>query len=185
MERIKLKDRDILDYTKGEEIFSMVTHIVGAGLSLVGMVLCIIFAAIRGNTLGVISSIIFGISSMFVYIMSSLFHGINKEKIAKKVFQVLDKCSIFLFVAGIYTLFILCVILEKTPALGWILFGLTWGTTVIGITLNAINFKMFKVISIICYVILGILGIIETVLLIGSLKIIGIILLLVGIFFLY
>ena len=32
MKRIKLDDRILPRYTKGEEIFNMVTHIVGGGL---------------------------------------------------------------------------------------------------------------------------------------------------------
>ena len=95
MERTKLKDREIPYYTKGEEIFNMVTHIVGAGLGFAGMVLCIIFAAIHGNAVGVVSSVIFGISLIFLYTMSSLYHGISREKTAKKVFQIFDHCSIF------------------------------------------------------------------------------------------
>ena len=33
MKRTQLKDRQLPDYTRGEEIFNMVTHIVGGGLA--------------------------------------------------------------------------------------------------------------------------------------------------------
>ena len=34
-------------YTKGEEIFNMTSHIVGAVLGIVALILCIVFAAIK------------------------------------------------------------------------------------------------------------------------------------------
>ena len=43
MKRIKLADRILPDYTKGEEIFNMVSHIVGGALGIVATVLCVIF----------------------------------------------------------------------------------------------------------------------------------------------
>ena len=60
MKRIKLKDRILPKYTKGEEIFNMTSHIVGAVLGIVATVLCIVFAAIHGNTYGVVSGAIYG-----------------------------------------------------------------------------------------------------------------------------
>ena len=53
MERTKLKDRILPTYTKGEEIFNMTSHIVGAAFGIVALVLCVIFSAI----LSIISSI--------------------------------------------------------------------------------------------------------------------------------
>lgn len=40
MKRTQLKDRKLPDYTWGEEIFNMVTHIVGGGLAVVILVSC-------------------------------------------------------------------------------------------------------------------------------------------------
>ena len=46
--RTKLKDRVLPTYTKGEEIFNMVTHIVGGGLSIIALVLCIVGLSVVG-----------------------------------------------------------------------------------------------------------------------------------------
>lgn len=43
MKRTKLDDRVLPVYTKGEEIFNMVTHIVGGAMGIAALVLCIIF----------------------------------------------------------------------------------------------------------------------------------------------
>ena len=34
-EKVKFRDRQMPDYTKGEEIFNMVSHIVGAGFGVI------------------------------------------------------------------------------------------------------------------------------------------------------
>ena len=40
--RTKLKDRPLPSYTKGEEVFNMVSHIVGGAIGIAALVLCII-----------------------------------------------------------------------------------------------------------------------------------------------
>ena len=155
MRRTKLADRKLPIYTKGEEIFNMTTHIVGGALGVIALVLCIIFAAIHHNTYGVISSIIYGITMIVLYTMSSIYHGLHPNTNAKKVFQVLAHCSIFLLIAGSYTPFALCTLREYNIALGWSIFGIIWGLAILGIVLNAIDLKNFKVFSMICYLIMG------------------------------
>ena len=155
MRRTKLSDRKLPIYTKGEEIFNMTTHIVGGALGVVALVLCIICAAIHHNVYGVISSIIYGITMIVLYTMSSIYHGLRPNTTAKKVFQVLDHCSIFLLIAGSYTPFALCTLREYSTVLGWSIFGIIWGLAILGIVLNAIDLKNFKAFSMICYLLMG------------------------------
>ena len=155
MKRIKLKDRILPTYTKGEEIFNMVSHIVGAALGIVALVLCIIFAAIHHNPYGVVASTIYGITMILLYTMSSLYHGLKPNSTAKKVFQILDHCAIFLLIAGSYTPFALCTLREYNPAFGWSIFGIIWSIAILGIVLNSIDLKKFKVFSMICYLVMG------------------------------
>ena len=49
MTRTKLKDREMPVYTKKEEMFNMISHIVGGVVGIAGMVLCIIFYALHHN----------------------------------------------------------------------------------------------------------------------------------------
>lgn len=155
MNRIKLKDRVLPTYSKGEEIFNMVTHVVGATFGLVALILCIIMAAIHGNVYGVVSSAIYGVTMMVLYIMSSIYHGLRKQGTAKKVFQVLDHCTIFLLIAGSYTPFALVLFRQYSTAVGWTLFGIIWGMAVLGIVLNSIDLKRYRVFSMICYLVMG------------------------------
>ncbi len=155
MERIKLRDRILPKYTKGEEIFNMTSHIVGAVLGVVATVLCVVFAAIHGNVYGVVSGAIYGVTMIILYTMSSIYHGLNPKRYSKKVFQVLDHCSIFLLIAGSYTPFALCTIREYDTASGWVIFGVIWAVAILGIVLNSIDIKKFKVFSMICYLLMG------------------------------
>lgn len=155
MERTKLKDRALPVYTRGEEIFNMTSHIVGGALGIVATVLCIIFAAVHGNTYGVISGAIYGTTMIILYTMSSIYHGLSPNKKAKKVFQVLDHCSIFLLIAGSYTPYALCTLREYNTATGWIIFGIIWAVAILGIILNSIDIKKYKIFSMICYLVMG------------------------------
>ena len=155
MQRTKLKDRILPVYSKGEEIFNMTSHIVGGVLGVVATVLCVVFAAIHGNGFGVVSGAIYGVTMIILYTMSSIYHGLKPQRYSKRVFQVLDHCSIFLLIAGSYTPFALCSFREYNTALGWTIFGVIWAMAIIGIILNSIDIKKYKIFSMICYLGMG------------------------------
>jgi len=155
MKRTKLKDRVLPTYTKGEEIFNMTSHIIGGVLGVVALVLCVVFAAIHHNPYGVVASAIYGVTMIVLYTMSSIYHGLSPKRKAKKVFQVLDHCSIFLLIAGTYTPFALCTLREFDTATGWWIFGIIWAIAILGIILNSIDLKQFKIFSMICYLVMG------------------------------
>lgn len=155
MNRIKLKDRVLPKYSRGEEIANMVSHIVGGAIGIVALVLCVVFAAINDNTYGVVSGSIFGACMILLYTISSIYHGLRPDLTAKKVFQVLDHCAIYLLIAGTYTPIVLCAVREYNALLGWSMFGVIWGLAIIGIVFNSIDLKKFKKFSMISYIAMG------------------------------
>ena len=155
MKRICLKDRILPKYSKGEEIFNMTSHIVGAVLGIVATTLCVVFAAVNNNGYGIVSGAIYGVTMIILYTMSSIYHGLKPEMFSKKVFQILDHCSIFLLIAGSYTPFCLTIFREYDPLLGWGIFAIIWIMAIIGIVLNSIDIKKIKVFSMICYLAMG------------------------------
>lgn len=180
MKRTKLADRVLPTYTRGEEIFNMVTHIVGSIFGIVVLVLCIIVSAIHHNVYGIVSSSIYGTTMIILYTMSSIYHGLSPKCKGKKVLQVLDHCTIFLLIAGSYTPFALCTFREYNTATGWVIFGVIWIMAILGIVLNAIDLKKYKVFSMICYIAMGWAIIFKVNLLYQLLEINGIILLVAG-----
>lgn len=88
--------------------------------------------------------------------MSSLYHGIpSKKTTAKKIFQIIDHCSIFILIAASCTPFALSIMQKYNQNLGLIFCLITWGITILGVTLNIINLKKYKIFSLICYLLMG------------------------------
>lgn len=155
MKREKLSERILPPYTHGEEIFNMVSHIVGGALGIAALVLCVIIAALHTNIYGIVSGAIYGAAMILLYTFSSIYHGLKPNLTAKKVFQIIDHCSIFVLIAGTYTPICLCALREYNSTLGWTLFGIVWLAAAIGITLNSIDIKAFRIFSAVCYIIMG------------------------------
>ncbi|MDD4407412.1 MAG: hemolysin III family protein [Bacilli bacterium] len=156
MKRTKIKDRILPNYTKGEEIMNMVTHIIGGVIGIVALILCIIFSCLHKDGYALAGSIVFGISMILLYTTSSIYHGLSpKKSTAKKVFQVLDHCTIFILIAGTYTPILLTGIRIHSSTLAWSLFGILWGVAILGIIFNSIDLKRYKKFSMICYLTMG------------------------------
>lgn len=155
MKRTKLSDRTLPTYTRGEEIFNMVSHIIGGAVGICAIVFCVIFAAFHKNVYGVVSGVIFGATMLVLYTMSSIYHGLKGGGTAKRVFQIIDHCSIFILIAGTYTPIALCTIREYNTFEGWLIFGIVWGMAVLGVALNSVDLKKYRVFSMICYLIMG------------------------------
>ena len=147
-----MTSKELPNYTKGEEIFNAVSHIVGGGFGIIALVLGIIFSVIYSNGYGLASMIVYGVSMIILYTMSALYHFLPRGK-AKKVFRIFDHCTIFLLIAGTYTPYCLVSLREISPTLGWGLFGVVWCLSILGIIGNAINMHSMwiKTLSMICY----------------------------------
>ena len=142
------------DYTKGEEIFNMVTHIVGGALGIVYLVICVVVAAIHKNVYGVVSSAIYGACVIILFTISSVYHGLH-QNMGKRVLQVLDHCTIYLMIAGTYTPVTLSALRTISPVKAWVTFGIVWGIAVCMIVFTAIDLNKFKILSMIAYLGMG------------------------------
>ena len=150
----KEKSNEPKRYTLGEEIFSSVAHGVGCLLSVAGLVVLVVFSALKSDAWSVVSSAIYGASLVVLYCMSTLYHAITNEK-AKKFFRIMDHNTIFFLIAGTYTPITLDVLRRGNPVLGWVLFGIVWGAAVLGICFNSIDLEKYSKPSIVCYLAMG------------------------------
>ena len=139
-------------YSLGEELISAISHGIGAGLGITALVLCIIMSAIHGNASAVVSSCIYGSTLIVLYTISTLYHSFKSGIKAKKVFRVLDHCSIFLLIFGSYTPVALVTL---KGAIGWTIFSVILAAAILGIVLNSINLEKYKKISMVCYLVMG------------------------------
>ncbi len=154
MKRTKLSQRPLPDYTKGEEIMNMVTHIVGGGIGIAALILCVAKSILSKNGAGIAASVVYGACMICLYAMSSIYHGL-KPGTAKRVMQVMDHCTIYFLIAGTYTPISLCAILPVNPALGWGLLIFEWLLTALAVTLTAIDLKKYNAFSMVCYIGMG------------------------------
>jgi hemolysin III len=152
--RTKLSERSFADYTKGEEIFNMVSHIVGGATGVVALVLCVVLSALHGSAMAVVTSAIYGVTLIAMYTMSSVYHGL-KPGMGKKVMQVLDHCTIYFLIAGTYSIIALSALRQVSPLLGWGIFIFQWAMTALATTLTAIDLKKYNTFSMICYIGMG------------------------------
>lgn len=142
---------DIPANTLGEEIASAVTHGVGTALSIAGLVVMIVLAALNGTVWSIVGVSIFGAALILLYLSSTLYHGISHRG-AKRVLQVVDHGMIYLLIAGTYTPFTLGVL---RGSWGWTLFGLAWGIAALGILLKALGLARHPAVSTSLYLALG------------------------------
>lgn len=154
MTRTPICDRSLPDYTRGEEIFNYVSHIVGGGFGVIALVLCVIRSALRGDPWAVVGSAIYGSSLIALYTMSSVYHALTHPT-AKKVLQVLDHCTIYFLIGGTYTPILFSAIRPVSPVWAWVLFGIVWGLAAMAATFTAIDLKKYAVLSMICYIGMG------------------------------
>ena len=138
-------------YTLGEELMNSISHGLGALFGIVALVLCVVRAAQSGDPYRIVSGAIFGFTVLILYLMSCLYHALKVNK-AKRVFRVIDHCTIFLLIAGTYTPYTL---VSLRDSVGWWVFGVIWATAIVGIVLNAVSLKKFSKISVALYLIMG------------------------------
>lgn len=138
--------------TLGEEIANAISHGLGTGLSIAGMIILIVAAVVhQKGAIAVVSAALYGAGLILLYTNSSLYHSLTNKK-AKRVFKILDHCSIFVLILSSYIPVLLVII---GGALGWTWFGICTACTVLGIVLNSINLERWKVLSMVLYIVVG------------------------------
>ncbi|HSQ41025.1 MAG TPA: hemolysin III family protein [Fibrobacteraceae bacterium] len=138
-------------YSLGEEIASSVTHGIGFGLAVAALVVLIVRAVHHSDAQSVVSVSIYGSTLILLYLMSTLYHALTNSK-AKKILKILDHSSIYLLIAGTYTVYSLSVL---RGALGWVVFGVIWGCAILGIVMESLQRNNNKIISTILFVLMG------------------------------
>ncbi len=114
-----------------EEIASVATHAVGAGLSLFALVGMLLSA---DRTVEVVSAAIFGASLVLLYLFSTLYHSFSSVRM-KGIFQALDHACIYLLIAGSYTPITL---ISLRGTWGWTLLCIVWSMALAGVVIKTV-----------------------------------------------
>lgn len=147
--------RPITFYSHKEEIFNVVSHLIGLALSIAGLSLLVTFASIYGTVWHIVSFSIFGSSMVVLYLASTLYHAAKRKKLRRRL-NVFDHSAIYVLIAGTYTPYCL-VTLNGT--LGWVLFGIVWGLALTGVVLKFFFTGRYDKISTVAYVLMGWVGV--------------------------
>lgn len=143
--------RKVHEYTLGEEVANALSHGIGAGLALAGLIVLIVAASYKGESLALISVLIYGIVMVAEYLMSTLYHAITQRE-AKRVFKILDHSFIYLFIAASYTPFCLVTLLDYN---GVFLATFVWLCALVGVACEVFWVYRPRIISGVLYLALG------------------------------
>lgn len=138
-------------YTKNEEIMNALTHGIGAGLSIAGLVVLVVFASMQSDAWKIVASAIYGASMIVLYTASTLYHSFSKTKAASKL-NMFDHISIYYLIAGSYTPFML---VNLRGGWGWSIFGVVWACAIAGTVLKIIYGNKLRKVSTIIYLAMG------------------------------
>jgi hemolysin III len=164
------------NYSTGEEIMNGITHGIGAGLSIAGLVILVVLAALYGDPWHIVSFSIFGATLIILYSASMLYHSIPGPR-AKTILKKLDHSAIYLLIAGTYTPFVLVSI---RGAWGWSIFGVVWALALFGIAMKFISVFRFQKLAIALYLFMGWLGVIAAKEIAGAISTPSLVLLVAG-----
>ena len=111
-----------------DEIANGVTHGIGLGLSIAGLVGLIVLTSLHGSIWHIVGCTVYGASLVVLYTASTLYHAVQHIR-AKQILRLVDHIAIYLLIAGTYTPFTL---VNLRGPWGWTLFGIVWGLAALG-----------------------------------------------------
>lgn len=149
MKNEKKREIQIPDYTIGEEIFNAVSHGLGALLGVVGLILMVIKAH---GVLAETAVSLFGVAIVQLYTISCIYHALPPRLKGKKIMRVIDHCNVYLLVLGTY---LPVSLLGVGGWMGWLLLGIVFVFSVLGIVFTAIDVDRYQLVSVICHLICG------------------------------
>jgi hemolysin III len=142
-----------IDY---EELANSLTHGVGLALSLAGLVILIVVAALHGGVLRIVSCTVYGITLVCLYAASTIYHSVSTPG-WKRVLRIVDHSCIYLLIAGTYTPFTLVIL---RGSWGWTVFGVVWTLALGGILFKLWFVDRFPIASTIFYLLMGWLAVV-------------------------
>lgn len=138
-------------YTLAEEAANAITHGLGAVLSMAGLTMLVIVAAVTQDPYRIIGVTVFGVTMLLMYLASTLYHALPHPPV-KRVMRIVDHCAIYLLIAGTYTPF---MIVSMRGTWGWSLFLVLWGAAVLGCFFKMFFTGRYEFLSTAMYVAMG------------------------------
>lgn len=151
-----IKKHDLPTYTKEEDKFHWISHLIGLGLGVVFLILIIFFAKDQTFTFLQVTSLLFYIFTiMLLYFASAIYHFTDQFSLYKKPLRLLDHTAIYFLIAGTYAP--ICAFAFSGSPYGLIMMLIQFGGLITGVLMNIFFFhsKVTKVIGIFLYILMG------------------------------
>ena len=149
-------DNSLASSSTGEIMANSITHGIGVGLSIAGLVILIIRAVKFGTGWHLAGFLVFGISLLLLYLASTFYLSFaNKPR--EPVLQRLDHAAIYFLIAGTYTPYLLTT---SRTGLGWSVFAFIWGLSIVGLILKLAFVNNFEKPTVWLYLLMGWAGLV-------------------------
>jgi len=159
-----------------EELANSITGGVGWLASTGGLAVLVAFASVYATAWEIVACSIYGAMLILAYGATTVYHAIPWPH-AKRVFRILDHCTIYLLIAGTYTPFALGPL---RGGWGWSLFGATWGLAVLGIVFKSVFGTRYELVTVTVYLAMGWMGVVAIVPILHAVPSPGLMFLLIG-----
>ncbi len=141
-------------YTPEEEKFNAISHFIGIVIGIVVSYLFISTATECGDTLTILSILLYLSGMLSSYVFSTLYHVCSPRRELKQTFRRFDHAAIYWHIAGSYSPITL-IALRDSGYWGWGLFAFVWLCAIIGTLTSFFNLKKHNRIETLCYVLMG------------------------------
>jgi len=141
-------------YSKGEERFNCISHLLAAVISCTALIACIHRCYNRSSAAEFCGVMIYGLSLIVLYTVSAVYHGLPSGT-AKQVMRIVDHCTIYVLIAGTYTPIIISKIWTSAPGTAAALFASVWLAAAVGTVFTSIDLKKYSAFSMACYIVMG------------------------------
>ena len=160
---MSIESIQIPNYSRKQEVFNAFSHFAGILVAATIYVFALTkFIAQQISVFYFIGLLVFFVTALAVYTISGIYHYLDKESKAKKIFRIIDHCTIYLLIAGTYTP--ICFVIMSSHAIGLIMLIIEWVGALIGIIFKAFFFnkKATRVVAFSLYIIMGWLALYST-----------------------
>lgn len=156
MKAMPIEQISLPSYTRKQEWWNCISHLLGALFALAAGPFMIIKTVQNQDVLSIIAVVIYLFSMLVLYSGSALYHGLRPGK-AKKVFRVLDHDNVFFLIMGSYTPYTWIALRHPADGFpwGWVIFSSVWALCILGIVFNSIDIKKHAKLCMIIYVGMG------------------------------
>ncbi len=144
----------LANYSRTEDWLNSISHMVGGGLSVLALILCIIRSIILRRWDYALLSLIYGLTMIAMYSCSSVYHALRPNR-GKKAMRLVDHAMIYPMIAGTITPLAVLIIVPVNAVLGWIIVAVAWTTVAVAVPLTLTLFNKTKVTQMVLYLALG------------------------------